>query len=66
MQEQRQTPIEGNRESGAQTPTRTGDNVPTSNVTPREAKTMAAVPIGFIALAIVVAIVVAVVLFALK
>ncbi len=66
MQEQRQTPIEGNRESEAQTPTRTGDNVPTSNVTPREAKTMAAVPIGFIALAIVVAIVVAVVLFAIK
>lgn len=62
MQE-RQTPIEGNRESEAVTPTRTGDNVPTSNVTPREAKTMAALPIGFIVLAIVVAIIVALILF---
>ncbi len=65
MQE-RQAPIEGNRESEATAPTRTGDDVPTSNVTPREAKTMAAVPIGFIALAIVVAIVVAVILFAVR
>lgn len=65
MQE-RQTPIEGNHESEATTPTRTGDNLPTSDVTPREAKTMAAAPLGFIALAIIVAIVVAVILFALK
>jgi hypothetical protein len=63
MQE-RQTPIEGNRESEATTPTRTGDNVPTSDVTPREAKTMAAAPIGFIVLVIIVAIIVAVILFA--
>ena len=61
MQE-RQTPIEGNRESQATTPTRTGDNLPTSDVTPREAKTMAALPIGFIALVVVVAIVVAIIL----
>ncbi len=66
MQEQRQTPIEGNRASEATTPTRTGDNVPTSDVTPREAKTMAALPIGFIAIVVVVAIIVAVILFALK
>ncbi len=65
MQE-RQTPIEGNRESEATTPTRTGDNVPTSNVTPREARTMAALPIAFIILAVVVAVVVAVILFALR
>jgi hypothetical protein len=65
MQE-RQAPIEGNRESQATTPTRTGDNLPTSDVTPREAKTMAAAPIGFIVLAIIVAIIVAVILFALK
>jgi len=65
MQE-RQQPIEGNRESEAQTPHRTADNVPTSNVTPREAKTMSMVPIAFIGLAVVVAIVVAVILFALK
>ncbi len=64
--QQRQTPIEGNHESQATTPTRTGDNVPTSDVTPREAKTMAALPIGFIALVVIVAIVVAVILFALK
>jgi hypothetical protein len=65
MQE-RQTPIEGNRESQATPPTRTGDNVPTSDVTPREARTMATAPIGFIALAIIVAIIVAVVLLALR
>ena len=64
--QQRQSPIEGNHESEATTPTRTGDNVPTSDVTPREAKTMVAAPLGFIALAVVVAIVVAVVLFAVK
>jgi len=61
-----QAPIEGNRKSETTTPTRTGDNVPTSNVTPREAKTMAALPIAFIILAIVIAAVVAVTLFALK
>ena len=65
MQE-RQTPIEGNRESEATTPTRTGDSVPTSNVTPREARTMAALPIAFIILVVVVAVVVAVILFALR
>lgn len=65
MQE-RQAPIEGNRESQATPPTRTGDNLPASDITPREAKTMAAAPIGFIVLAIIVAIIVAVILFALK
>ena len=65
MQE-RQRPIEGNRESEATTPTRTGDTVPTSNVTPREAKTMAAAPIGFIVLVVIVAIIVAIILFALR
>lgn len=65
MQE-RQTPIEGNRESEAITPTRTGDSVPTSDVTPREAKTMAAAPIWFIALAVVVAIIVAIILLTLR
>ncbi|MGI8857083.1 MAG: hypothetical protein ACR2JW_15145 [Thermomicrobiales bacterium] len=64
--EQRQQPIEGNRESDAQTPQRTGDSVPTSNVTPQEAKTMSALPIAFIGLAVVVAVVVAVLLFALR
>jgi hypothetical protein len=64
--QQRQPPIEGNRESEATPPTRTGDNVPTSDVTPRETKTMAAAPIGYIALVIVVAIIVAIILFALK
>ena len=64
--QQQERPLEGNRESEAKAPRRTGDNVPTSDVTPREAKTMAAAPIGFIALAVVVAIVVMVILFALK
>ena len=66
MQQQSQQPVEGNNESEAQTPTRTGDNVPTSSVTPREAKTMASAPIIFGVLALVVALVVAVILFALK
>jgi len=61
-----QAPIEGNRKSETTTPTRTGDNVPTSNVTPHEAKTMAALPIIFIVLAVGIAVVVAVILFALK
>jgi hypothetical protein len=65
MQE-RQRPIEGNRESEAQTPRRTADNVPASNVTPQEAKTMSAAPIAFIGLVVVIAIVVAVLLFALR
>lgn len=66
MQQQRQEPIERNNESEAQSLTRTGDNVPTSDVTPHEAKTMAAAPFAFIGIAIVVAIIVAVILFALK
>jgi hypothetical protein len=65
MQE-RQRPIEGNRESEAQTPRRTADNVPASNVTPQEAKTMSAAPIAFIGLAVIIAIIVAVLLFALR
>lgn len=64
--QQQQRPIEGNRESEAQTPRRTADNVPTSDVTPQEAKTMSAAPFGFIGLAVVVAIVVAIILYALK
>jgi hypothetical protein len=64
--EQRQQPIEGNRESEAKIPRRTADNVPTSDVTPQEAKTMTAAPIAFIGLAVVIALVVAVILFALK
>jgi hypothetical protein len=64
--EQRQAPVEGNNESEAVTPTRTGDNVPTSDVTPREAKTMSAAPIMFGLLGIVIAIVVAILLFALR
>lgn len=40
-----QQPIEGNNESEAKTPRRTGDNMPTSSVTPREATTMTAAPV---------------------
>ncbi len=64
--QQRQAPIEGNDESEAVTPTRTGDNVPTSDVTPQEAKTMSGAPIMFGVLALVIALVVAIVLFALR
>lgn len=65
MQERQQL-IEGNRESEAQTPRRTGDTVPTSNVTQQELKTMSTAPLGFIAVAIIVALVVAITLLALK
>ncbi len=61
-----QSPIEGTQGSEDHTPRRTADNVPTSDVTPQEAKTMAAAPIAFIGLAVIVAIVVAVLLFALR
>jgi hypothetical protein len=64
--QQRQEPIETNNESEAITPTRTGDNVPTSDVTPQEAKTMSAAPIMFGVLAVVIALVVAIILFALR
>jgi hypothetical protein len=64
--QQRQAPIESNNESEAITPTRTGDNVPTSDLTPQEAKTMSAAPIIYGVLAVVIAIIVAVILFALR
>jgi hypothetical protein len=64
--QQRQEPVEGNNESEAVTPTRTGDNVPTSDVTPQEAKTMSSAPIMFGVLAVVIALVVAIILFALR
>lgn len=63
---ERQAPIEGGRGSEATPPTRTGDTVPTSDVTPHEAKTMAAAPFMYIGLVIVIALVVAVLFFALK
>lgn len=63
---QQQRPIEGNRESEAQTPRRTADNVPTSDVTPQEAKTMSAAPFVFGGIALLVAVIVMVILFALK
>ncbi len=66
MQQQRQRPIESNYESEDQPITRTGDDVPTSNVTPREAKTMTAAPVIFWAIGLLIAIIVAVILFALK
>ena len=55
--QQRQEPIEGATDSQATEPTRTGDNVPTSNITPQEAKTMAAVPFTFIGIAAVIAVI---------
>ncbi len=64
--QQQQQPIEGGEDSEAKTPRRTGDNVPTSDVTPREAKTMAAVPIAFIGIVVVLAIIVALILFVFK
>ncbi len=64
--QQQQAPIEGNSESEAVTPTRTGDNVPTSDVTPQEARTMSAVPIIFGVGALVVAVIVAVIFIVLR
>jgi hypothetical protein len=64
--EERQRPIEGNRESETQTPRRTADNVPASNVTPQEAKTMSVAPIAYIGLVIVIAIIVAIILLVLR
>lgn len=61
-----EAPLEGNRESDAVPPTRTGDNVPTSDVTPQEATTMSAAPILFGVGALVIAVIVAVILFALR
>jgi hypothetical protein len=55
--EQRQEPIEGANDSQTTEPTRTGDNVPTSNITPQETKTMAAVPITFIGIAMAIAVI---------
>jgi len=55
--QQRQEPIEGATDSQATPPTRTGDDVATSTVTPQEAKTMAAVPFTFIGIAVVIAVI---------
>ncbi len=63
QQQQRQTPIEGNHESEAQTPTRTGDNVPTSDLTPREVKTMTLAPLVFVGIAAAIALLLVVVYF---
>lgn len=54
-------PVEGNRSeapSQARTPTRTGDNEPTSDVTQREVKTMIAAPLLYIVVGILVFVVV--------
>lgn len=64
--QQRQEPIEGATDSQATTPTRTGDDVPTSVVTPQEAKTMAAVPFTFIGIAALIAVVVMVIFVAIR
>ncbi len=45
--QQRQQPIEGAHDSQATPPTRTGDDVPTSIVTPQEAEAMGTVPFLF-------------------
>ncbi len=64
--QQREQPIEGANGGEAITPTRTGDDVPTSVVTPTEAKTMGIVPFAFGGIALLVAIIVMVSLFALR
>jgi len=62
-------PIEGSRHDNEMptemtTPTRTGDNVPVSDITKSEMKTMYAVPVIFLGIVVVIAIVLAVVLLA--
>lgn len=64
--QQRQGPIEGATDSQAIAPTRTGDDVATSVVTPQEAKTMAALPFTFIGIAVLVAVIVMIILLALR
>ncbi len=59
-------PIEGATGGEATVPTRTGDNVPTSVITPTEAKTMGIVPFAFGGIALLVAVIVMVSLFALR
>jgi len=64
--QRRQEPIEGAVNGQATTPTRTGDDVATSNVTAQEAKTMAALPVAFIGVAVLVAVVVVILLIVLR
>lgn len=63
---QQQRPIEGARDSEAKIPRRTADNVPTSDVTPQEAKTMSAAPFVFGGIAVLIAIIVMVILLVAK
>ena len=58
--QQREEPIEGANDSQGATPTRTGDDVPTSVVTPQEAETMGAVPFLLSGTAALIAAIVAV------
>lgn len=62
----REQPIEGATSGEATTPTRTGDNVPTSVVTPTEAKTMGIVPFAFGGIAALIAVVVMIILVAIR
>ena len=64
--QQRQEPIEGAHDSQATSPTRTGDDVPTSVVTPQEAQTMAAVPFLFGGTAAIIAAIVMVLIIVLR
>ena len=62
-------PIEGSRHDNEMpaemtTPTRTGDNLPVSDVTKSEVKTMYAVPAIFLGIVVVIAMVLAMVLLA--
>ncbi len=61
MQQGDRKPVEGYRADApaeAQTPTRTGDDEPQSDVTSREVKTMVAAPLIYIAIGVLVFVVV--------
>ncbi len=64
--QQQQEPVEGNDDSEVIAPTRTGDDVPTSVVTPHEARTMGLVPFAFGGIALLVAAVVTVIFIVIR
>jgi len=64
--QQREEPIEGANDSQAMPPSRTGDDMPTSTLTPTEIKTMGAVPFLFGGIAVLIAVVVMVIFIVLR
>ncbi len=64
--QQREEPIEGANDSQGATPTRTGDDMPTSTIVPTEIKTMGAAPFLFVGIAALIAVVVMVIFIVVR